>query len=341
MIYALCFYQKLAVLHDLLVIDPNVEFSADHIDVRSGIPIGASVRPVGISKRDVNARIFLILENFANQIFQPNIGADREFTDTVAVGVRVSVLPEIVLEFPIGRVRLGEAIALHADRERSFFQVSELCAEIIANHAVDDKSAIYLARRGEDFSTGQVAPLFWRNNTAGFQPLVIRIEVGGEICTGRGFCADLGSFADHLDDFLAQSVDSLEVGSHAFEHDLPVDIDHVRVADLAAIDHVGHLDARAEFIRLHLDGKDGDLAGFQVVENLAWQVFQRAVCQFLQNPGVVRCAHLLEFSNDGGGNLKGDFVRNDTHALAWLNAQADVHGVVSPGGEFGIEGNLV
>jgi hypothetical protein len=50
-----------------------------------------------------------------------------------------------------------------------------------------------------------------------------------------------------LDQTLAQRVDRDEIGAHSFHHDLPVDVDHVAVADAALVYHRGHLDTRAEF----------------------------------------------------------------------------------------------
>ena len=49
---------------------------------------------------------------------------------------------------------------------------------------------------------------------------------------------------------LAERVHRQEIRAHAFEHDLPVDVDHVAVADVVRVDHGGHLDARAEFAGL-------------------------------------------------------------------------------------------
>ena len=76
---------------------------------------------------------------------------------------------------------------------------------------------------------------------------------------------------------------------------LLVDVDHVRVADLAAVHHVGHLHARAQFVGLRLDGEDAHLAGFQVVQHGARHVGQRARRQILENPASIRRAQLVEF----------------------------------------------
>ena len=67
----------------------------------SRIPVGAGVRAVGIAERNVDAGIFLVLQNVADDILELDVGADGEFADAVAVLVGVRVLPEVVLEFLI------------------------------------------------------------------------------------------------------------------------------------------------------------------------------------------------------------------------------------------------
>src|SRR6266576_678038 len=337
----LCLHQKFSLAHDLLVIDPDVELPADYVDVRRRIPIRAGVCAVGISERDVHARILLILEDLADHIFQIDVRADGEFTDAIAVGISVRVLPEVVLQFSILRVGFGQAIALHADREGSLPQVAELRAQIIADHSVDHEGPVHFSGSREDLASRKVPPLFRGDNAAGLKPLIVRVQIGCEIGAGGGRGANFRSLAHHLDNFLAQAVHTLKIGTHAFQHDLAVDVDHMRVTDLAPVHNVSHLNARAQLIALRLYGKDRHLALFEVFKNLAGQVPERTVCQFLNHPGVIRRAKLLEFCHDRGRDLQRHLIRDDADALGGLNPQADIHRITGPGSEFGVKGKLI
>ena len=88
--------QKLAGAHDLPVVRPDVEFRADHVDVRGAIPLRAGVRAVGIAEGDVDAGDFFILQDIADHAVQADVGADGEFAHAVAVFVGVGVVPELV-----------------------------------------------------------------------------------------------------------------------------------------------------------------------------------------------------------------------------------------------------
>ena len=72
----------------------------------------------------------------------------------------------------------------------------------------------------------------------------------------RRFAADVLSLARALDQTLAQRIYREEIGTHSFKHDLPVDVDHVTMADPIFVYHCGHLNARAEFAGQSLGGKD-------------------------------------------------------------------------------------
>ncbi len=100
--------------------------------------------------------------------------------------------------------------------------------------------------------------------------------------------------ADDLDDLLAEA-STREVGAHAFQHDLLVDVDHVGVAHLAAVDDVGHLHARLQFVALRVHGEDADLAGLHVVGDRGGKIGQRTRRQILQHEGLERRAHASQF----------------------------------------------
>src|SRR5882672_4905851 len=123
---ALRFHQKLPIPHDLLVIHPDVKLPSHYIDMSRRIPFRPGVCPVWIPKRNMHAGILLILENLPNHFFQINVRPDRKLADAVAVLIGVRVLPEVVLQFAIVRVRLGKPILLHVNRQRSVPQAPKL-----------------------------------------------------------------------------------------------------------------------------------------------------------------------------------------------------------------------
>src|SRR5579871_218596 len=112
----------------------------------------------------MDTRIFLVLQNLADEILQSDICADREFANAITVGVGVRVVPEIIFEFAVLGMRFREAIAFHANRERRSFQIAEFCAEIITYYAIDHEGSVYFAWSGEDLAARQVAPFFRRDN---------------------------------------------------------------------------------------------------------------------------------------------------------------------------------
>src|ERR1700758_4332937 len=85
-------YQKPAAAHHLLTVKPDVEIAADAVDVRFGSPVCAGVLGVGMTKRDVDARNFFILQDVTDDVGARDIGADGKFAYAIAVfvGVRVS-----------------------------------------------------------------------------------------------------------------------------------------------------------------------------------------------------------------------------------------------------------
>ncbi len=71
----------------------------------------AGMRAVGIAERDMDAGIFFVLQNLPDQVLKLNVRPDGELADAIAVFVGVGVAPEVVFEFAVRRVRLGQAIA--------------------------------------------------------------------------------------------------------------------------------------------------------------------------------------------------------------------------------------
>src|SRR6266436_8512495 len=88
----------LAFFDDLIVVDPDVALSGKHVNVRLGFPVGMGLASVGVSKRDVHAGKFFILQKNADHLGKSKIGAESELADTVAVFVGVAILPEFLLK---------------------------------------------------------------------------------------------------------------------------------------------------------------------------------------------------------------------------------------------------
>src|SRR5271170_7750399 len=102
--------QESTLLHDLPLVDPDIEVAANHVDVRAGVPPGSSVFPIRIAEGDVNAGKFLVLQDLADNVGQLNICADGKLAYPVAVLVGVGVGPEILFQLFVFAEDLGDAI---------------------------------------------------------------------------------------------------------------------------------------------------------------------------------------------------------------------------------------
>src|ERR1700693_3632567 len=88
-------HQELPIPHNLLFIHPDIKLPPHHIDMRRRIPLRARMRSVRISKRNMHARIFLILQNLPDHIFQIDVRSNGKLTHAIAVFIGVRVLPAI------------------------------------------------------------------------------------------------------------------------------------------------------------------------------------------------------------------------------------------------------
>ena len=116
-----------------------------------------------------------------------------------------------------------------------------------------------------------------------------------------------------------------------------VDVDHVRVTHLAAIDDVGHLHARLQLVALHSDGEDPDVAGFHVVGDFLRKRSQRTRREIFQYEGLEGRAQVREFMRDAGRDLATSVVGDQRDFFARLNAEAGVDGVMRAGRELGVK----
>src|SRR5271163_6391 len=184
-------------------------------------------------------------------------------------------------------MRLNYPIFLYANGQRMLPQTAKLGAKPIADDAINDECPIDLARSRENLSAWQISPFVRANDPTGLHPAIIWIQIRNQIGSRRSFGSDLLRLPYHVDDLDADAVHLEKVRSHSLQHDLPVDIDHVCVTNLASIHHVGHLHARMQFIGLRLHSKDADLAGLEIVNDFLWKIAQRSRRQVLQHPRAI------------------------------------------------------
>ena len=241
--------QKFAALHHLFAIEPDVEITADAVDVCLGNPVGASVLGVGMTKSDVDTRNFFVLQNVANDVRASGVGADGKFAHAIAVLVRAGISAKFVAQILVLRFQRADAIIFHFDGERVGFEIAEAFAEIIANHAINNEDSVSIDRRSENFASRQVAPFVFRDDSAGFEPSQFRGKLSLKLGAVRCFAGDPFSFAGTFDQALTQVVHFHKVGPHAFEHDLSVNVYHMTVPDLVIVDDAGHLRAGSELAR--------------------------------------------------------------------------------------------
>ena len=143
--------------------------------------------------------------------------------------------------------------------------------------------------------------------------------------------------AHDVNHFCADAVHLEKIRPHPFQHDLPVDVHHVGVPDLAPVYHVRHVHARLQFVRLRLYSEDAYLTGFQIIQYLLRQIGQRTRRQILQDPCPVRRPDLLQFQNDGSSDFLRVLIGDDADFFMGCHAQADVHRIAGAGSKFRIE----
>src|SRR5260370_35234451 len=78
-------YQKLAPLHHLLAIKPDVEIAANAVDMCFGKPLGAGVLGVWMTKGDVHSRDLFVLQNVADNMRAGGVCPNRESAATIPV----------------------------------------------------------------------------------------------------------------------------------------------------------------------------------------------------------------------------------------------------------------
>ena len=138
------FTQKFSSFHDLEVVEPESKSRPDAIDMGFRNPRLPGVFGVGVTKGNVNARNFFVLQNIANDAGAGGIRPDRKLPDAIAVLVGAGVGAKFFEQLFVFALELADPIVLHLDRERRLLDVAILLA-VIAHHAVDDETPLELA----------------------------------------------------------------------------------------------------------------------------------------------------------------------------------------------------
>src|SRR4029077_2732702 len=120
-----------------------------------------------------------------------NVRTDGKLAHAIAVFVGMGVTPEILLQFVVRGMGVGQAITFDVNVQRILPQAAKLRAQPVAYDPVDHKASVDFAWSGKHFAAGQVTPFIRTDYPAGLEPAIIRTQVGGKIRSG-------GSLGPHL-----------------------------------------------------------------------------------------------------------------------------------------------
>ena len=119
---------------------------------------------------------------------KPEVGAEGQFADAVAVFVGVAIVPEFLFEvFPRRNPPSTRRAPLISSVERRALQVAILAVEMIARGGVADERAVHRGGSGENFARREIRPVARADQAAGFYPVEAGIEMRGEGSAGFGF----------------------------------------------------------------------------------------------------------------------------------------------------------
>jgi hypothetical protein len=118
----------------------------------------------------------------------------------------VGVGPEVTLEVFVIAGDSCDPVSFNVDRERMGTQDAVAGAEEVTYDAVDDEDAVDFSGCGEALAARQVAPLFSADNSGGFEPSVVGVELGVDVGAGGGGGADVGGGADLVENGLRRSM---------------------------------------------------------------------------------------------------------------------------------------
>src|SRR5437660_11281889 len=163
-------HKKFSGTHHRFAVEPDVEIAADAVDVRLRRSVSAGVIRVRMSEGNVNAGNFFVLQNISDDMRASGVGANGEFTDPITVFVGAGVGAEFLEQLLVVAGKIDNPIVAHFDRQRKILEIAVFAAEIVADHAVDDKNAVGVCRRSKNLAARKVTPFCGSNDPAGLEP---------------------------------------------------------------------------------------------------------------------------------------------------------------------------
>src|ERR1700678_3567130 len=125
----------------------------------SGAPCGVSLTAVRVTKGQMNAGKFFILQQNADHVRRAKIGDQGQLANAIAVFLRMAIIPEFLLKvFAVARGFLQTAFA-DAKNERRALQIAVFSAEMIPRRAIADKRAVNFRGGGENFARWKIGPV--------------------------------------------------------------------------------------------------------------------------------------------------------------------------------------
>ena len=219
----------------------------------------------------MDARHFLILEQNTNHLAEAEIRSERELADTIAVFVRVAVVPEVALE--IGAIALGrrQPAVSNLENQRRPAKAAVFRIEIVARRSVADKRPVNRSRGREYLARRKIGPVARIDEAAGLHPGQRMIECGPEIRAIRGPDGQRPRMVHPVAQLRAQSIDKPVIRAHALTHDLRRDANHVRVPDAPPFDDADNGHAGRQLAFLRLDAQDAGVRELERAQNFGWR----------------------------------------------------------------------
>src|SRR5216684_5006799 len=287
---------------DLVLVDPDVAVAGEDVDVGAGFPVGVGLAAVGVAEGDVHAGEFFVLKEDADHFREAEVGAESELAYAITVFVGVAVVPELLFEGFALTLDMLEAGAVDFEDQGRALQVSVLAVEVIAGGGIADESAVDACRGGENFAGGKIGPVTRADEAAGLDPVEAAIEMCGEFGARFSFYGESFGAQHAFAELVAEAIDHAVVGAHALLHNFRRNTDHVRVADLAALDDSDDGHARAEFAGLRVHAENASVGGFEGVEHGGGRCLYGARAEiFEQETGACRM-HIFHGGSEAGGD---------------------------------------
>ena len=121
-------YQKFPAVHDLFAVEPDIEIAAYAVDMSLRSPVCAGVFRVRVTKGDVNAGNFFILQDVADDMSAGGVCADGKFADAITVFVRAGVSAKFVAQILVLGAQRPDTIVFYLDCERIGFEIAKALA---------------------------------------------------------------------------------------------------------------------------------------------------------------------------------------------------------------------